>query len=135
MKKLYYLYIPAAVVILGLLYFLSINDFDRSSKIISATVIAVMALAFYALNERQKRLDRASGIPVDDEMTIKIKVYAGSRAFHISMILWCIIFIFSDVFTNPRTMIGIGILGSAATYGICLLYSRLTQNFSHSNNQ
>ena len=96
---------------------------------------AIMALAFYALNERQKRLDRASGIPVDDEMTIKIKVYAGNRAFHISMILWCIIFIFSDVFTNPRTMIGIGILGSAATYGICLLYSRLTPNFSHSNNQ
>ena len=119
--------------IIALFHFLGVNDFNRFSKIIAASIISIGALILYLVNEKKKKKDKANNIPVDDEMTIKSKAYAGSKAFQISMLLWLIIFIVQDSFIEPRTMLGVGILGSAAIYGVCLLYFKSTQNFNNSN--
>ena len=134
MKKPY-VYIPIVLVMIGSFYYLSINEFDRRSKIVSAVTIGVALSTFYVLNERKKRKDIKSGIPVEDELTIKTKVYAGNSAYYFSMILWSFIFIYHDAFPDPKTMLGLGILASAAVYGSCLVYFRSTQNFSNPNNQ
>lgn len=118
---------------LGLFYFLVINDFDRFFKIIAASIISIGPLILYLVNEKKKKKDKANNIPVDDELTIKSKVYAGNKAFQISMFLWFIIFIFQGSFIDARTMLGVGILGSAAIYGGNLLYFKSTQNFDNSN--
>lgn len=131
MKNRYYPFITAVIVIIGLLFFLIVTDFDRSSKIISAASITLMVLVFFVIRGHRISIDTKKGIPVEDEMTIKSKVYAGNTAFYISMILWFLIFIFNDIFTDSKTMLGIGILSSAAIYAVCLLYFKTTQNFSN----
>ncbi len=119
--------------IIGLFYFLGVNDFNRSSKIIAASIISLGGLILYLANEKKKKKDMADNIPIDDELTIKSKVYAGSKAFQISMFLWLAIFIFHESFIEPEMMLGSGILGSALIYGGCFWYFKSTQNFDNSN--
>jgi len=121
------------LLIAGLIFFLSINEFNRSSKIIATSILAIAGFILFFLKERRKKIDIKNDIPVEDELTIKSKVYAGSKAFQISMFLWLVIFIFHESFTEPETMLGSGILGSAFIYGGCLLYFKTTQNFNNSN--
>lgn len=127
--------IIAISVLIGLSYYLGINDFNRASKIIAISIITICSLALYLYNEWKKKQDIKNDILVDDEMTIKSKVYAGNKAFQFYMILWVVIFIFHESFTEPETMLGLGILGSALIYGTCLLYYKTTQNFDNSNLQ
>lgn len=115
-----------------LAYYLVVNGFDRTSKFITISIIAICSLALYIFIAWKKKRDIKNDIPVDDELTIKSKVYAGAKAFQISMFLWLAIFIFHESFSKPETMLGVGILGSALIYGLCLLYFKSTQNFDNS---
>lgn len=122
-----------ASFLVALTYYLMANDFDRTSKIVAISIISICSLALYIFIEWKKKRDIKNDIPIDDELTIKSKIYAGSKAFQISMLLWLAIFIFHESFTEPETMLGTGILGSALIYGLCLLYFKSTQNFDNSN--
>ena len=122
-------------VLIGLFYYLGNNEFNRSSKIIAILIITICSLGLYLYNEWKKKQDIKNDILLDDEMSIKSKVYAGNKTFQFSMILWVVIFIFHESFTEPETMLGLGILGSTLIYGSCLLYYKTTQNFDNSNLQ
>ena len=125
----------AISLLFGLYYYLGVNDFDRHSKIIAILTISFGSLALYLFNWWRERNDIKNGIPAEDELTVKSKVYAGNKTFQFSMILWSIIFVFHETFTEPETMLGTGILGSTLIYGACLLYYKPTQNFDNSSLQ
>lgn len=115
---------------IALFYFLGMNDFSRSAKIGAALFILVLSLIVFLIKEIKRRRDIAKSIVVEDELTIKLKAYAGNKAFQISMILWIIIFVLQDLFADTKTLLGLGILGSALIYGICLWYFKNTHHFN-----
>ena len=88
-------------------------------SIIIGIVISVV-LVFYLTGEIKTIRERRQNIPVDDEMSIRQKEMAGNKAFHASMMLWLILFFIKSYFQEIETLLGIGILGSGALYGIYL---------------
>jgi len=96
-----------------------------------AIVIITSGIGIFAWTKsvitRKRNLDEGS--PAEDEFTKLTKIHAGSQAFLYSMYLWFAIFIFHTRFRNQEEMPGIGILGSAAIYGGCLLYYRSKGGF------
>ena len=75
---------------------------------------AIIALFFYI----QKNSEQQSDQPEDDEMTLMIKYKAGYKAYMASMYLWLFIFLFRNKFPDIESMIGGGILLSAAIFFI-----------------
>jgi hypothetical protein len=55
-------------------------------------------------------------------------VLAGARAFYLSLYLWVAIFMFNSVFEDAEEMLGFGILGSAALYGLAWFH---LEQFGH----
>jgi hypothetical protein len=89
-------------------------------------VVALFTLVIGVVSTLRKliteRKNQESGLAAEDEFTIAARVQAGSQAFQTSMYLWLLIFILNSYFTKHETMLGIGILGSAAIYGAYLWY-------------
>lgn len=79
-------------------------------------IIALIVIsAIYAFVTHLKRYkDVQSGFPAEDEMSTLIKYKAGHHAFLASLYMWLFIFLFKDVFPDVETMLGGGILLSAA---------------------
>ena len=98
--------------------------------IIVAVVTLLIGIAAFAIRIINKRKAVLTGAPAEDEFTKKAKLYAGNQAFHYSMYLWLLIFLFNSSFSKNETMLGIGILGSALIYGISLWYFRTTGDFN-----
>ena len=113
----------------------SIGDFDfyLTAKIIAILILTLGGLGIYMLSAWKKKKDIENNVPIDDEMTMKIKVYAGNKSFHLSLYLWILIFIFHGLFHEAEAMLGIGILGPALIYMACLRYYKSTQNFKAPN--
>ena len=89
------------------------------------TTLAIVAVVTRAIGARNIR----EGMTIGDEFTHLAKLYAAQSAFTASMYLWLLIFIFHDSFSKPETMLGIGILGAAAMYGLFLWFYRSTGRF------
>jgi len=83
---------------------------------ISSFVVTIGISAIYIYYKKNK--EQRSGEPEDDEMTLMIKYKAGYKAYMASMYLWLLIFLFRDKFPNIETMVGGGILVSAALFFI-----------------
>ena len=124
-----------ALLIATVVGIFSIGDFDYylSAKIIAILILALGGLGIYFLGAWKKKKDIENNIPIDDEMTIKIKVYAGNKSFQLSFYLWILIFVFHGSFHEAEAMIGTGILGPALIYAACLKYYKSTQNFKAPN--
>jgi Ca2+/Na+ antiporter len=81
--------------------------------------ILIVLLGIVALiGAIRKDKDEKAGIPVDDELSTLIKYKTGYHSFLISMYLWLFIFILKDKFPDTETMLGGGILLSAAIFYI-----------------
>lgn len=118
---------------IGLIYWFTTHEPDASLKILLATILTLGGLGIYLYNAWKKKRDIDNEVPVEDEMILKAKTYAGNKSFHLSFYLWGLIFIFHGSFSEPEEMLGVGILGSALIYGCCLWYFKTTQNFNDSN--
>ena len=71
----------------------------------------IMIGGIYAFITHMKRhKDFEKGIPVEDEMSTRIKYKAGHHAFMVSMYMWLFIFLFKDIFPDVETTLGGGIL-------------------------
>lgn len=99
-------------------------------QILIALLILVIGSVTFVWRVVRKKKDIATNAPSEDEFTRLARVYAGSQAFEFSMFLWLLIFIFHSSFNKVETMLGVGILGSALIYGICLWYYRRTGAFN-----
>lgn len=111
-----------------LAWFLFSNTQDALSISIAVLIILV-GIGSFIWRVVKKKKDIETGAPAEDEFTKRAKVYAGSQAFEYSMFLWVFIFIFNASFSKSETMLGLGILGSALLYGICLWYYRSMGGF------
>jgi len=87
--------------------------------IISLIVIAGIFVLFQAI---QKHKNIKQGLPVEDELSVRIKHMAGYYAFITSMYMWLLIFIFRNRFQDVETMIGGGILCSSVLTIFIKLY-------------
>ena len=126
-------------ILIGILLILFIGGFigglsmyghGNMYKILAASVLAIVVLLMYLYKQARKRKEIVANIPVEDELTLKAKLYAGSKAFMLSLYLWLFIFLFNTAFSKAEEMLGIGILGSALIYAICLWYYKTTGNFN-----
>jgi hypothetical protein len=99
-------------------------------KIIISLLIIVSSSIALAVNFLKRKEDVALGQPEFDELSAQIKLHAGSKAFLTSLYLWLVIFMLNDSFTNNEEMLGIGILGASAIYGLYYWYYKSTGNFS-----
>jgi len=93
----------------------------------------IMIAGIYAfVTHLKQHKDVQSGFPAEDEMTTRIKYKAGYYAFLASMYMWLFIFLFKDFFPDVETMLGGGILLSAALSIVIKTY--LTRNYHEDQN-
>ena len=119
-----------AAIFAGLLFWFINHEPDSFLKIgIASLAVLIGAYAFIRQILTRKR-DQKQGVPAEDEFTVQAKLHAGNQAFHYSLYLWFLIFIFHTSFSNQEEMLGIGILGSALIYGISLWYHKSSGDFS-----
>lgn len=114
------------IVFAGLIFWFSMNEPQAVLQISVAIITLLVGVVTYIWQSVNNRRDIQDGVPGEDEFTKLARVYAGNRAFFLSMYLWLLIFIFNSSFTKNETMLGIGILGSALIYGLSLWYYRTT---------
>ncbi|NOX87823.1 MAG: hypothetical protein GXO77_02275 [Calditrichaeota bacterium] len=117
------------ILFVGLIFWFGRQEADGYLKILIAVITVFLGIFAVIRNISAKKKEFASGMPTEDELTKLARIYAGSRAFIYSMYLWFLIFIFNYTFSERKEMLGIGILGSALIYGICLWYYKTTANF------
>ena len=92
------------------------------------TAIFVLVVVLLSLFVGMKRIkDEKKGLPVDDELSLRIKQKAGASAFTVSFILWPVILIFTmDTDLDVRIPIEIGILAMGLIFiGFWIYYSRM----------
>jgi hypothetical protein len=75
-------------------------------------IIILGIVAF--VNALKRDRDIKAGMPVEDELSTRIKYKAGYYAFLTSMYMWMFIFLLKDNFPDVETMLGGGILLSGA---------------------
>ena len=123
MKKTVILFILAALVLLTVGFWF----FSGSTKlgILELVNIGIIVLLIaFALLVGIKRLSATKkGEPAEDEMSKKVVLKTSSLSYYISIYLWLAISYFSDrIPYETHTIIGVGILGMAVTFGICWLF-------------
>jgi hypothetical protein len=78
-------------------------------------LILIIILGIVAfVNALKRDRDIKAGMPVEDELSTRIKYKAGYYAFLTSMYMWMFIFLLKDNFPDVETMLGGGILLSGA---------------------
>ena len=118
----------SALIIGAILWFVRFET-ESKQKIILVSILSIAGLVLFTVKLIKKKKDIANGIPVKDEFINKVKLYAGAKAFLLSIYFWLLIFLFNSSFSDRREMLGVGILGSIAIYGICFWYYKSTSNF------
>ena len=103
----------------ALAFWFSNSEREFTPRRIRMRVVAAALLALPLYRSIQQARDEQVGIPLEDELTRERRLLAGARAFHLSFYLWMAIFVFNSKFSDAEEMLGIGILGSAALYGLC----------------
>lgn len=78
-------------------------------------LIIICGIYAFVIHLRRHR-DHEQGIPVEDEMSTRIKHKTGYHAFTASMYMWLLIFVFKDLFPDVETMLGGGILLSGVIF-------------------
>jgi Na+/melibiose symporter-like transporter len=110
-----------AIIIFAVLWFVNSEPVSWSKIPLLGGVIMLL-LVFSLIIAIKKKKERDAGIPEEDEMLKRIKVLAAAKAFQYSMFLWLIIFNINNIFESRMELIGVGILGAGAIYGLLLLH-------------
>ncbi len=113
----------------GVIYWFAKHEPERTLKIILISLLLLIGLVSFILQFIKRRTDIKNNVPTEDEFTNKAKLYAESKAFLYSFYLWFLIFIFNTSFSDAEEMLGVGMLGSAAIYGLLYLYYKSTSDF------
>ncbi|MBC8375032.1 MAG: hypothetical protein H8E26_03235 [FCB group bacterium] len=117
--------ILAACVIGGFAFYFLNYEPMMSWKMITIIILSLVMLAIPVYRSIQNAKDKKKNIPLEDEMSRVLEIYAGAYAFRYSMMSWFLIFIFRGKFPDSEEMLGIGIMASAAIFGLTWVYFRL----------
>lgn len=128
MKKIFLpVFILTYVVILAGIGILQTGTIDSSNnhsltEYIFIGVISILFLIGIILSIKRYRSEK-QGLPVDDEMSIKIVNKSASYSYYLSLFLWLvIIFIQSRTNLVGSILMGYGIIGMATTFILCFIY-------------
>ena len=100
-------------------------------QLIIIALIIFAAIYAFVVHWKQHK-DVQSGFPAEDEMSALIKYKAGYYAFLASLYMWLFIFMFKDFFDDVETMLGGGILVSAAMSIVIKIY--MTRHYHEDQN-
>lgn len=91
-----------------------------------AMIVGVILLVVFALFLGFSRLRSVKQeLPAEDEMSKKILRKGASTSYYLSLYLWLVLMMFSDMIKlETRTMIGAGIMGMAVLYALSWIYHR-----------
>ena len=115
----------AVILICGLAFYLTGFAPQLDWKIITIVLLTLLMLVVPLYRSLKQAQDVKQNIPIEDEMSRKLEIYAGAYAFRYSMMSWFAIFVIRDQFPDTEEMLGIGIMAAAAIYGLSWLYFRL----------
>jgi hypothetical protein len=101
------------LTILG--FIVAVRGFElfKGLELFILILIIILGIVVF-VNALRKERDIKAGLPVDDELSTRIKYKAGYYAYLTSMYMWLFIFLLKDNFPDVETMLGGGILLSAA---------------------
>jgi hypothetical protein len=117
--------ILALSVLASLIVWMVKNESQPTQKMAAILALTGGLLAVSVYRALKQAREARAGLLVEDEMTRERRVLAGARAFHLSLYLWLAIFLFNSKFEDREEMLGIGIMGSAALFGLCWLHLKL----------
>ena len=109
------------LVVAGIHRWLDAGTLETNARILLGAGLALVLNVIFAWNRMKQAANRKAGFPPEDEFSRKLKNRASHAAFHLSFFLWMAIFLFQDQFDKSETMLGVGILGMAALYGISMV--------------
>ncbi len=108
---------------IGGLYLFRLGEPTQIAFKSNLIIVLIFILAIGGLTRGYKTIvEKLKHIPVADEMTRRIEVYAAAYAYRSAMVLWFFLFIFRNSFDTSADLLGVGILGAAAFNGIILVY-------------
>jgi hypothetical protein len=101
------------LAIWGFIFFLK-DSLETKGLDLAIFVLIILLSAIALFRAFKKNKEQKEGFPADDEMSQRIKYKAGYLAYMGSMYMWLFIFLLKDKFPDTETMLGGGILASAA---------------------
>lgn len=79
--------------------------------------LLIMLFGIYAFVLHMKRhKEIVAGLPVDDELSERIKLQAGYNSFVVAMYIWFGLFLVKDLVADHDTLFGLGVLVPAVIY-------------------
>ncbi len=126
MKKIFLpVFIITYVVILAGIGIFQTGMIDGNHKLteyIFVGVISILFLIGIILSIKRYRSEK-QGLPVDDEMSIKIVNKSASYSYYLSLFIWLVlIFIQSRTNLVGSILMGYGIIGMAAMFILYFIY-------------
>lgn len=118
-----------ALSIVGATFWFVSHESDNILQMGVALITIVLAVGAFIRHLAKKNKIIESGEPETDEFTNMAKLHAGSKAFLYSFWFWFLIFVFNSQFSDREEMLGVGILGSAAIYGVLYWYYKNNPKF------
>lgn len=106
--------------IASLVHWYITNEPQLSSKMMAILVLLGIIAVFSAYKIFRRMIDIRNKKMVEDEFTIKNRVYAGYNAFRWSMLLWFMLFIANSTPLKVDEVLGVGLLSITAFYVLYL---------------
>ncbi|HAF27731.1 MAG TPA: hypothetical protein DCG75_01665 [Bacteroidales bacterium] len=105
-------------------------DSSKFPEIIQVIIIAALfSFGIYFAISRIK--NQKQGLPVEDELSKKIKLKAAAYSYYVSLYLWLIaIYIIEEKSIEAHIVMTAGILGMAILFGAFYLYFSLRGNIN-----
>jgi len=100
-------------VILGFIVLVRGTELLKGLDLFIFALIIILGVVAFA-NAFKRNKEVSEGFTIEDELSRLLKYKAGYQAYMASMYMWLFIFLFKDKFPDVETMLGGGILLSAA---------------------
>lgn len=114
------------VMYVSVLFMLSVWAFIAAQKggyipdslqLVIFLLIMIFGVYAFVIHMRRHK-DLAAGLPLDDELSERIKYHAGYNAFIISMYVWFCLFLVKDLVPDHDTLFALGVLVPAIVFMI-----------------
>jgi len=115
-------------------YWYYTNKIEFNYTTIAVASLSIITIVFYILELKKRVQDISNDSKLEDEFSLKVKIYAGYYAFIASFFLWSTIFIIvnfnhMNIKGNIDGLFGLGLFGSVVIYYLSYYYLKTTGNF------
>ncbi len=87
-----------------------------------AGLVGIIVIVSLVMGIKQMK-DHKKGLPVEDEMSVRVKQKAAAVAFVYSIYMWTFIVLFTvDITVRPIVPVGLGIVGMGVLFVVLWMY-------------